>query len=75
MLTLHLIYFPHGVVTHIVIEDSELKVHRNLARCVLSVRAGVNEVKADDYRVVKPDSTLTVPTPHGEVPCGHKAGG
>ena len=61
-------------MTHVVIEDSELKVHRDVA-CVKSVRAGVNEVEADDDRVVKPDSTLAVPTPHGEVPCGHKAGG
>ena len=34
---LHLIYFPHGVVTHIVIEDSELKVHRDVARRLESV--------------------------------------
>ena len=34
---LHLIYFPHGVVTHIVIEDSELKLHRDVTRRLGSV--------------------------------------
>ena len=34
---LHLIYFPHGVVTHIVIEDSELKLPRDVARRLRSV--------------------------------------
>ena len=61
---LHLIYFPHGVVTHIVIEDSELKVHRDVARRLGFVCAGVKEVEADDYRVVEPDPTLAVPVPH-----------
>ena len=61
---LHLIYFPHGVVTHIVIEDSELKLHRDVTRRLGSVCAGVKEVEADDYRVVQPHPPLAVPAPH-----------
>ena len=33
----HLIYFAHGVVTHVVIKDSELEVDRDVACRVQSV--------------------------------------
>ena len=33
----HLIYFAHGVVTHVVIEDSELEVDRDVACRVQTV--------------------------------------
>ena len=72
----YLIYVAHSVVTHIVVENSELKVHRNLTRAVETVWAsGVNEVETDDDRVVKPDSTLALPAPHREAPGGLQAGG
>lgn len=61
-------------MTHIVIEDSELKVDRDVPGCVRSVRAGVEEVEADHHGVVQPHSTLAVPAADGEVPGGDEAG-
>ena len=71
----HLIYFAHGVVTHVVIKDSELEVDRDVACRVQSVWAGLDEVEADDDRVVKADSALAVPASHGQVPGRLQAGG
>ena len=47
----HLLYVAHGVVTQIIIEDSELKLHFEIG---LAVRLGgcLEEVEADDDRIV-----------------------
>ena len=70
----HLLYVAHGVVTQIIIEDSELKLHFEIG---LAVRLGgcLEEVEADDDRIVEPGPALGLPAPHGQSPGGHQARG